>query len=187
VIALVGSAGGIRAFERVLGQLPADLEAAVIVILHLQPEKRSLLAPILARSTTMPVKQAEAGDRLEPGHVYVAPPNAHLLVRADGTLELDTGPPLRFVQPSADVLLESLAHCYANAGLAVVLSGTGSDGARGAAALKEMGGIVLAQDEATAEYFGMPAAAIARGAVDRVLALDEIAAVVVESVRPCLS
>lgn len=187
VIALVGSAGGLRGFTRVLEQLPGDFEAAIVIVLHLQAAHPSMLATILARSSRLPVKQAEAGDVIEAGHVYVAPPAAHLLVAADGTMQLDNRPPIHFLRPSADVLLESLATTYAGDCLAVVFSGTGSDGAAGAAALKDAGGVVLAQDEASSEFFGMPAAAIASGAVTEVLALDRIAPALVEFVRPSLS
>ena len=187
VVALVGSAGGLRGFVGVLEELPRDLEAAVVVVMHLQAARPSMLATILGRSSALPVKQAASGDVLEAGHVYVAPPNVHLLVAADGSLRLEATPPIHFLRPSADVLLESLAENYAAGCIAVILSGTGTDGAVGAAALKASGGTVLAQDEASAEYFGMPGAAIATGAVDRVLGLDGIAAAVLEFVRPCLS
>jgi two-component system, chemotaxis family, protein-glutamate methylesterase/glutaminase len=186
VVALVGSAGGLRGFVHVLGELPDDLGAAVVILLHLQAAHPSMLSTILARSSRLPVKQAEGGDRLEAGHVYVAPPGTHLLVRTDGSLQLDATPPVHFLRPSADVLLESLATAYAADCLAVVFSGTGSDGAAGALALKASGGVVLAQDEESSEYFGMPSAAIASGAVDQVLALDQIAGAVVGFVRPCL-
>jgi two-component system, chemotaxis family, protein-glutamate methylesterase/glutaminase len=187
VIALVGSAGALRGFVRVLEGLPADLGAAIVVVLHLQAAHPSMLARILGRASSLPVKQAEAGDALEGGHVYVAPPDAHLVLGADGGLRLDTTPPIHFVRPSADVLLESLAAAYGAECMAIVFSGTGSDGAAGAVAVKSSGGVVLAQNEATSDYFGMPGAAIARGVVDQVLGLDLIAPAVVEFVRPCLS
>jgi two-component system chemotaxis response regulator CheB len=187
VIALVGSAGGLRGFVHVLEDLPDDFAAAVVGVLHLQASHPSMPATILGRSSRLPVKQAEAGEVLETGHVYVAPPDAHLLVGVDGSLQLDTKPPIHFLRPSADVLLESLANVYAADCMAIVFSDTGSDGAAGAAAVKPSGGIVLAQDEASSGCFGMAAAAIARGAVDRVLALDRIAPAVVAFVRPCLS
>ncbi|HEY3922220.1 MAG TPA: chemotaxis protein CheB [Gaiellaceae bacterium] len=187
VVALVASAGGIHALGRVLSGLPRDFEAAVVVVLHLQSGQPSMLADVLARRSPLPVKQAVPGDRLEPGHVYVAPPDAHLIMREDGALQLDMSPPIHFLRPSADVFLASLASSHSQRALAVVLSGSGHDGALGATAVKESGGIVLAQDESTSEYFGMPSAAIASGAVDRVLALDDIAAAVVAFVRPSLS
>ncbi len=184
VVALVASAGGLGAFSEVVAALPIDLEAAVVVVLHLHAGHESLLAPILARHTRIPVKQAEPGDRLEPGHIYVAPPDAHLLIGDDGVLQLDQSPPVRFLRPSADLLLASMARCYEDRGMAVVLSGSGNDGAAGASAVKSSGGAVVAQDEATAEYFGMPSAAIANGSADQVLPLEEIAGAVVRFVRP---
>ena len=182
VVVLVGSAGGIKPMESVLAGLPPDLDAAVVVLLHLTPQHPSVLAAILARKTTMSVKQAEDGDVLEPGHVYVAPPDAHLLVAADGTLRLDHSPLVHYVRPSADTLLHSLAENYEGRCLAVVLSGTGTDGAEGALAVKGAGGLVYAQDEATSEHFGMPSAAIGAGSVDAVLAIGQIGQAVVDFV-----
>jgi two-component system, chemotaxis family, protein-glutamate methylesterase/glutaminase len=181
-VALVASAGGVIALGEVLADLPADLPAALIVVMHLLPEHPSHLSEILARKTMLRVKEAQGGDVLEPGCVYVAPPDAHLLVQPDGTLSLGAEPPVRHLRPSGDVLLESLAACYDGNCLAVVLTGLGTDGAVGARAVKQAGGAVLAQDEATSAYFGMPKAAIAAGAVDRTLPLDQIPAAVVDFV-----
>jgi two-component system chemotaxis response regulator CheB len=174
-VALVGSAGGLAAVSAVLTGLPPELAAPVIVLLHLDPDYHSRLASILARTTLLPVKQAEAGDELVSGHVFVAPPASHLLVTPTGSLELGHGPPVRRLRPSADVFLTSLALAYGVGTLAIVLSGAGHDGAAGAAAVKLAGGVVIAQDRETAEYFGMPGAAIEEGVVDRVLPLQEIA------------
>jgi two-component system chemotaxis response regulator CheB len=113
----------------------------------------------------------------------VAPPDAHLLFGADGRLHLEQSELVHHVRPSADVLLLSLAQNHQGRTIAVVLSGTGIDGAAGAAALERVGGEVLAQDEATSDYFGMPGAAILAGGVEHVLPLDRIAAAVVESTR----
>jgi two-component system chemotaxis response regulator CheB len=182
VVAIVASAGGIRAMESVLEQLPADLDAAVIILLHLMPQQRSMLAEILSRRTALHVKQAQDGDELEVGVVYVAPPDAHLRVDGD-RLRLDPSELVHHVRPSADVLLLSLANGYKGRCLAVVLSGSGIDGAAGSAAVKHAGGTVLAQDEATSQYFGMPGAAILAGGVDEVLALNRIGPAVVDFVR----
>lgn len=179
VVAIVGSAGAVRAMEAVLEALPADLHAAVVIVLHVSPTHRSLLAEILARRTALAVKQAEDGDVLEPGRVYVAPPDSHLIVDPDGRLRLDRSALVHHVRPSADALLLSLARDYGGRCLAIVLSGTGVDGAAGAAALHHAGGAVLAQDESTSEHFGMPGAAILAGAVDRALSLDQLADAVV--------
>jgi two-component system chemotaxis response regulator CheB len=180
IVALVGSAGGIVAMERVLARLPADFGGAVVVVLHLMPERPSLLARILARRTELEVREAADGDVLDAGIVYVAPPDAHLLVTAGGTLRLEASELVHHVRPSADALLLSMARNYRGRCLAVVVSGSGTDGAEGAVALHRAGGRVLAQDEATAEHFGMPGAAILAGAVDEVLPLDDIGPAVLD-------
>jgi two-component system, chemotaxis family, protein-glutamate methylesterase/glutaminase len=182
VVALVASAGGVVAILRVLAELPATLPASVVVLLHLNPAYRSVLGDILARQTSLAVRQAVEDDELEPGVVYVAPPDAHLIL-AGSSLHLDRGPPVQHVRPSADRLLLSLAEADASSHLAVILSGTGHDGTDGAEALREAGGTVFAQDEFTSDYFGMPESAIRRGAVDKVLPIGEIAPAVIDFVQ----
>jgi two-component system chemotaxis response regulator CheB len=107
------------------------------------------------------------------------PPNRHLLVNPNGTLSLSQSELVHFVRPSADLLFESVAASYKDRAIAVVLTGTGSDGAMGVRAIKKMSGTVIAQDERTSEFFGMPGAAIQSGNVDVILPLDEIAAALV--------
>ena len=174
-IALVGSAGGLAAISRVLSALPDDLQAAVIVVMHLLPDRPSSLPDVLRRQTGMRVKAAETDDVVEPGCVYVAPPDAHLLMGTDGRLRLDAGPPMHHVRPAADMLLDSLAAFGGGNSVAVILSGSGSDGASGAAAVKAAGGRVVVQDPATSEHAGMPTATVATGAADSVVPLTEIA------------
>jgi len=180
VVAVVGSAGGIGALQVVLSGLPADLDAAVLVVIHLTPLAPSVLPAILDRATELRVEPAMDGTLLEPGAVWVAPPDAHLLVDEQDMLHLDHSELVHHVRPSADVLLLSLAKNHRGPCTAVVLSGTGIDGAAGAAAVKRAGGRVLAQDEATSQYFGMPGAAILAGGVDEVLPLGEIAPAVMQ-------
>jgi two-component system chemotaxis response regulator CheB len=182
-VALVASAGGLNAVSVVLAALPAELAAPVIVLIHLDPNHVSRLAPILARTTHLAVKQAAAGDELVAGHVLVAPPACHLLVTPSGSIELGHGPPVRRLRPSADVLLTSLALAYGTGTLAIILSGAGHDGAAGAAAVKLAGGTVFAQSQETAEYFGMPGAAIEEHVVDRILPLGDVAVAVLEFVQ----
>jgi two-component system chemotaxis response regulator CheB len=126
------------------------------------------------------VREAADGDVLEPSTVYVAPPDDHLLVTSEGRLRLERSEVVHHVRPSADALLLSMAHEYKGRCLAVILSGTGIDGAAGAAAVHQAGGLVVAQDEATSQYFGMPGAAILAGGVDEILALEEIASAVID-------
>ncbi len=179
VVGLASSAGGLTALSTVLGALPAEFPAAIVVVQHLDPRHRSLMAEILNRRTSLKVKQAEEGDQLCPATAYIAPPNRHLLVNPDGTLSLTQSELVHFVRPSADLLFESVAASYRDRAVAVVLSGSGSDGSMGVQAIKKMGGTVIAQDEATAEFPGMPSAAIQTRSVDFVLPLAEIASALV--------
>jgi two-component system, chemotaxis family, protein-glutamate methylesterase/glutaminase len=179
VVALAASAGGLAALSHLLAALPADFPGALVVVQHLDPRHRSLMADILSRRTRLQVKQAEEGDRLHPATVHIAPPNRHLLVNPDGTLSLSQSELVHFVRPSADMLFESVAASYKDHAIAVVLTGTGSDGAMGVQAIKKMGGTVIAQDARTSEFFGMPGAAIQSGNVDFTLPLDEIASALV--------
>ena len=175
IVALAASAGGLKALTDVLADLPADFPAALVVVQHLDPRHRSLMAELLGRRTALVVKEAREGDRLEPGHAYIAPPNRHLLVNPDSTLTLTQTELVHFVRPSADLLFESTAASYRDRAIAVVLSGSGHDGAMGVKAIKKMGGTVIVQDEKTSEFFGMPEAAQQTGLCDFVLPLGDIA------------
>jgi two-component system chemotaxis response regulator CheB len=179
LVALAASAGGLTALGQVLTDLPADFPATIVVVQHLDPRHRSLMADILSRRTSLRVKQAEEGDHLVSATVYIAPPNRHLLVNPDGSLSLSQSELVHFVRPSADLLFESAAASYKDRAIAVVLTGTGSDGAMGVQAIKKMGGTVIVQDERTSEFFGMPGAAIQTGSADFVLPLDEVASALV--------
>jgi two-component system, chemotaxis family, protein-glutamate methylesterase/glutaminase len=182
VIAFAASAGGLSALSEVVSALPNDFGASIVIVQHLDPRHRSLMADILARRTGLEVKEAKEGDCLRAGTVYIAPPNKHLLVNRDGTLVLTQTELVHFVRPSADLLFESVAASFKDRAIGVVLSGTGSDGAMGVQAIKKMGGTVIAQDKASSEFFGMPSAAIETGLVDFVLPLNEIASALVSLV-----
>jgi two-component system, chemotaxis family, protein-glutamate methylesterase/glutaminase len=176
VIALASSAGGLDALTHVLSALPPDLHAAIVVVQHLDPSRPSHLAEILARRTRLKVKQAIAHERLVDGTVFIGPPNSHLLVKGNGHLSLSDSALVHFTRPSADRLFESVAKSFREHAVAVVLTGTGLDGAAGAQVVKQCGGKVIVQDEATSAFFGMPGAAIRAGTVDMILALDAIPA-----------
>jgi two-component system chemotaxis response regulator CheB len=175
IVAIAASAGGIKALSTVLGGLTPDFPAPVVIVQHLAPQHRSLLVDILGRVTTLRVKQADGGDRLTPGWVYIAPPDYHLLVNPDHTLSLSQSGLVHFVRPAADLLFKSVAASYPGRAIAVVLSGTGTDGGEGVIAIKAQGGTVIAQDQASADFFGMPHTAIATGRVDCVVPLNQIA------------
>lgn len=174
-VGIAASAGGLQALTRVLSALPGDLAAGIMVVQHLSPAHPSYLTQILQRRVQLQVKQAEDGDFLRPGVAYIAPPDRHIVMRPGGGIALSQTERVHFVRPSADVLFASLAASYGSRALAVILSGSGVDGAAGASAVKANGGMVIVQDAATSEYFEMPAAAIETGSVDVVLPLDQIA------------
>lgn len=178
IVAVASSAGGIQGLSVLLGALGPDLPVPVLVVQHLDPRHRTVLAEVLARRTELGVKLAEAEEVALPGIVYIAPPDRHLLVDSDGVLTLTSTELVHFVRPSADLLFESVAGAYGPEAIACVLTGTGRDGAMGVDAVKSRGGTVIAQDPQTAEFTGMPQSAVDTGAVDFVLPLEEIAAVV---------
>ncbi|WP_026731982.1 chemotaxis protein CheB [Fischerella sp. PCC 9605] len=176
IVVMTASAGGLKALSQILSKLPEDFPAPIAVVQHLAPHYASMLAEILSKRTPLVVKQAEAGDKLYPGTVYIAPPDQHLLVNPDAaTLSLSHEKKVRHVRPAGDVLFQSAAASFCERAIAVVLTGMDSDGAAGAQAIKNMGGIVIAQDQATSEFFAMPQAAIRTGVVDFILPLDAIA------------
>ncbi len=174
IIALAASAGGLNALSVVLGSLPDHFPASIVIVQHLDPRHRSLMAEILSRRSYLQVLEAIDGGSLDAGKAYVAPPDQHLLVNSDDTMSLTQTELVHFVRPSADLLFESVAASHKDRAIAVVLSGTGSDGVMGVQAIKKMGGTVIAQDKETAEFFGMPEAAIHTGSVDFILPLNEI-------------
>lgn len=180
VVAMAASAGGLAALTEILSSLPADFAAPVLVLQHLSPHHRSWLPEILGRQSALKVVPVQGGERLSAGMVYVAPPDHHLIVDPGGFLSLSDVARVQYVRPSADLLFASLAESWGKEAIAVVLSGTGHDGAAGVRAIKEHGGTVIAQDEASAVFFGMPESAFRTGVVDRVLPLDGIASVLVE-------
>jgi len=179
-VALAASAGGLAALTEILSSLPPDFAAPVLVLQHLSPHHRSWLSEILGRQVALPVVQVRGGERLEAGRIYVAPPDFHLLVDPDGFLSLSDLARVHFVRPSADLLFASLAESWGEGAIAVVLTGTGRDGSEGVRTIKRHGGTVIAQDEASAQFFGMPGAACRTGAVDQVLPLAGIASALMD-------
>ena len=175
LIALAASAGGIHALKTILPALDPDLPAAVVVIQHRPADRDGLLIEILRRSSQLPVREATQGMRVEPGHVYIARPDSHLTVTADRHFLYRDGTRIQSVRSSANPLMRSSSHVFAGHVIAVVLTGGGADAADGVQHVKAHGGIVIAQDEATSEQWGMPQSAILTGTVDHVLPLTAIA------------
>ena len=183
IIALAASAGGLKALTEVLAALPAQLPVSVVVVQHLDRRHPSLMAEILNRRTLIKVKEAEHGERLHAGSAYIAPPDHHLLINRGGLVSLTQTELVHFLRPSADLLFESVAASFRERAIAVILSGTGTDGAMGVKAIKKMGGTVIVQKPGTSEFRGMPDAALQTGQADFVLELDEIAPALVTLVR----
>ena len=173
IVVIGASAGGLDACRKLLDALPAVSGMAFIVVQHLDPKHASLLSSLLSSHTAMPVQEARDGMLVEPDHLYVIPPGTYLSVQHGG-LHL-TDPQARHgARLPVDFLLRSIAESSGRNGVAVILSGTGSDGSLGLQALKEQGGLVIAQDPEEASYDGMPRNAILTGAVDFVLRAAEI-------------
>ncbi len=175
VVVLAASTGGPATVMRLAPGFTKDFPAAVILVQHMPAAFTTQYALQLAEFTGIRVKEAEANESVLPGIFYICPGGQHLRVSPTGRMQLDaaTGRIDGYL-PNIDVTMESVAAFAGAMSIGVVLTGMGSDGARGAKAIKNAGGYVLAQDEATSVIFGMPAEAIKSGAVDQVLGLDDI-------------
>jgi two-component system CheB/CheR fusion protein len=174
VVGIGASAGGLEAFTSLVKHLPSDTGLAFVLIQHLDPKHESMLGDILSRSTGMPVEEVRDGMAMQANHVYVIPPNTSMTVSAAG-LQLLPREQSSAPQMPIDRFLRSLAECYKNRAIAVILSGTGSDGALGVEAVKAEGGITFAQDEKSAKFDAMPRHALATGCVDFILPPEKIA------------
>ena len=180
VIAIAASAGGLDALTQILGALPRELPAAIVIVVHLYPHHQSILAELLSRKTGLTVTQAKEGNRLAYGCVYVAPPDRHLIVEAGGLLTLSSAAKVHYTRPAADPLFISVAALYKENAIGIVLTGGDGDGSAGIEAIKQAGGTTIAQDEATSLQFSMPRSAIATGDVDYVCPLLEIGSLIVK-------
>lgn len=172
VVGIGGSAGGLDAFIRLLQALPNDTDMAFVIVQHLDPHHTSHLAEILAKSTSMPVRNVEDGLAIEPNEVYVIPPNTTMVLE-DGSLRLVPRDP--GLHLPVDAFFTSLARVQGSRAIGVILSGNASDGSQGVKAIKEEYGLTFAQDEASAQHIGMPRNAIATGAIDYILPPADIA------------
>lgn len=168
------SMGGLRALQILLTKFPADFPVPIAVVQHRAKTSDDALSRFLQKWTRLRIRDAEDGEKLKGGNVYLAPADYHLLVE-HGRLTLSVEDPVQFSRPSIDVLFESAADAYKSRLIGVVLTGANSDGAAGAQKIKSRGGIVVVQDPETAEARAMPEAAIATGKVDRVMPISKIA------------
>lgn len=175
VVGVGASAGGVEALSRLVRALPRDFGGALLVVLHVAPEGTSVLPQILGRAGVLPSASAVDGEPLRPAHVYVAPPDCHLLVRPDSTLWLDQGPRENGHRPAIDPTFRSLADVFGARAAGVVLSGTRDDGAAGLQRIKSRGGRAFVQDPEEAMYPAMPRAALHEVDVDAVAEVQDIA------------
>lgn len=174
VVVIAASTGGPATLMRLIPRFPKDFPAAIFLVQHMPASFTSQFSLQLAEVAALRVKEAETNEPIQPGTVYICPGSHHLRLSHSGRIALDAGERISGYRPCADVTFETVARYAGAMTIATVLTGMGNDGVRGVQAVKAAGGLVIAQDEATAVIFGMPAEAIKSGAVDHVLALDEI-------------
>lgn len=182
IVAVGTSWGGLGALGKLVGALPGDFAAPVIIVQHRGKDSNHLLAELLQGTSDLVIHEAEDKDPLLPGNVYVAPADYHLLVDA-GQVSLSTEGPVRYSRPSIDVAFESVAESYGAAVIGVILTGANQDGARGLARILALGGRGIVQDPDTAEVAIMPAAARKAAPRAEVLGLEAIPARLVELVK----
>ncbi|MGD8592565.1 MAG: chemotaxis response regulator protein-glutamate methylesterase [Gammaproteobacteria bacterium] len=185
IIAIGASTGGTEAIKEVLMELPADTPG-IVITQHIPEAFSKPFANRLNGVSAMTVFQAQDGQQIVPGHVYIAPGNQHLLVARDGAryiCRLNDGPPVNRHKPSVDVLFRSVAQNVGPNAVSVILTGMGDDGAKGMQEMKEEGAPTIAQDETSSVVWGMPGEAVRLGCVDKVMPLRKIAGEILKLVR----
>ena len=175
LIAIGISTGGPPALQMLLSGLPPTFPVPIVVVQHISRGFVSGLANWLSETTPLSCKVTSQSEILQPGQVYLAPDDRHLIIKPSGLVWLDASEPIGNHRPSVTVLFQSVARNYGPAAIGVLMTGMGEDGARGLLAMRQAGAYTLAQDEASSIIFGMPKAAIDLGASEEVLALDQMA------------
>jgi two-component system CheB/CheR fusion protein len=183
IVGIGASAGGLDSLERLFTHLPTDTGMAFVVLQHLSPDFKSLMDELLSRRTSMPIRQAEHDTAVEPNTVYLLPPMKEMIIRRRRLLLNDRDPRSGLTLP-IDLFFRSLAHDAGEKAVAVILSGSGSDGSRGVQEISKAGGTVLCESTDTAQFNGMPLSAMRTGTVDQVLPPEEIALAIAELTKP---
>lgn len=173
IVTIGGSAGSVEAVTQVLHHLPSDLPAAIFISLHFPSYGKSALPQILSRATSLPVNHPQDGEKVTPGRIYIAPPNFHLLLES-GYIRLSQGPRENGHRPAIDPLFRSAAKTYKQRVIGIILSGLLDDGTAGLAAIKQQGGLTIAQDPDEALFNAMINSAIDHVVVDRILPVAKI-------------
>lgn len=182
VISIAASTGGPPAVTHVLSHLPSNIPP-ILIVQHMPKGVTKLFAESLNQSCKFKVKEAEEGDYIQENLALLAPGGFHMVVTKSGKISLNQDPPVNYVRPAADVMMQSTAEVYGDNNIGVVLTGMGSDGAKGIKAIKEKGGATIAQDEKSCVIFGMPNMAIQTGCVDVVAPLDRIPRAIVSACK----
>lgn len=174
VVVIASSTGGPATLMKFVPYFPKDFPGAVLLIQHMPGNFTEQFGKQLGEVSQMKVKEAEAGEIIVPGQVYVCPGSHHLRLSPTGRISLDDGPRISGYRPCADLAMESAAEFAGPMTIGVILTGMGNDGSKGAQAVRNAGGHTIAQDESTAVIFGMPQEAIKAGGIDQVLAIESI-------------
>ncbi|PUZ27154.1 chemotaxis protein CheB [Chitinophaga costaii] len=175
LVVIGGSAGSLEVLLQMLPGLDVPLAVAIIIVLHRKSYADSVLIDLFSSRTRLLVKEVEEKDLLQPGTIYLAPPDYHLLLESNGSLSLDYSEKINFSRPSIDVTFSSAARLYGPRLLAILLSGANADGVLGLHHVHKMGGMVAVQDPNSAEVRYMPQQAVEQGGVDKILQVKEIA------------
>ncbi len=186
ILAIGVSTGGPNALAEVMPHIPKDCPVPIVIVQHMPPVFTKCLAERLSLKSQIPVHEGQPGDVLIPGHAWIAPGDFHMVVERQGTkivLATNQDPPENSCRPAVDVMFRSVAKVYGHGVLAVVLTGLGQDGVRGVEVIREAGGYVMVQDEATSVVWGMPGAVVHAGLAHSVLPLPQVSSEIMRKVR----
>ncbi len=180
MVVIGGSAGSLSVVTGILSALPMPLAAKIIVVLHRKNTSDIILLALLSKKTALPVIEVEDKEELQPGHIYLTPPDYHLLIETCNSFSLDSSDRVHYSRPSIDVTFISVAEMFRNKVIGILLSGSNGDGAKGLAYIKRNGGTTLVQNPETAEFPFMPQQAINLNCVDMIINGNEIGNKLVE-------
>ncbi|MCK9616844.1 MAG: chemotaxis protein CheB [Lentimicrobiaceae bacterium] len=173
-VVIGSSAGGLDALKVLLTTLPATFRLPILIVQHQSPHSNNFLSRYLDEIAMVKVKEADEKEKINPGIVYLAPPNYHMLVEDDETISLSVEEKVNYARPSIDVLFESAAYVFKSSLIGIVLTGANNDGSLGLKTVKDFGGLTIVQDPATAYVDTMPRSAINSTSVDHILPLEQI-------------
>lgn len=173
-IVIGASAGGLFALTAILSALSPNFPLPIIIVQHRSREEPTLLEEVISYKCELPIRQTNEKELIQPGVVYFAPPDYHLLIEHNRSFSLSFDLPVNYSRPAIDVLFESAAQVYKRKLLAIILTGANADGAEGIKVIRQLGGTTIAQDPATASFPIMPQAAVDTGYIEHIMNLDEI-------------